>query len=653
MRFLAYFLFIIFGISLTVNGQASKIDSLKAASKSLKSAELPKVYSDLCWEYRFVSADSALQYGKKAIAAAKELNDQAGIAQGYNDLSIIHILTGNLDTAETLLKSALEIRLALKDTLRIAAVQNKLAIIAQKRGDLRGALNYNLQTLKIYEASGDIQKQAIMLNNIGIIHNNLSETRQARNYLRRSYKMKMEVRDSSEAAGTLVNLGNTYETEARYDSALHYFSLSRDILLACEGSPEYLAGAYNSLGRMAQQLGNKAEALKNYELALQFRQAVNDKQALAKTYLNLAELYLDNLEVQKAKGLLDSAKVLINQTNTGLERLALYKDLARYYAITNQADSSYYYAFKAYAARDSLLGEESRKTVAELETQYETEKKERAIAELNQKRAEDALKITRQRGWTFGLLGAILLLGVAGWLFYDRKRQQAAAELAETEARLNRKLLETNILAQEEERQRIAKEIHDGLVQSIAVLKLNIQHVLNDESFDTSQRLLFGEHFIQLDQTAEEARSISHQMMPRTLIENGLTSALEDMLSKSLPAYGIHFSFEHFGIGSDRFKAVIEVGLYRIAQEMVNNIIKHSNAKSVFVQLYKTKQHLILHVEDDGKGFDFEKSIAQKGIGLHNIFSRAKAVNGEVKYQMAHPKGTMAVVRIPLENVIN
>jgi signal transduction histidine kinase len=653
MRQLVQFVFLFLYCSLIGLGQVTKIDSLTAASKFAKRDQRPKIYSDLCWEYRFISADSALYYGKKAIAAAKEIEDRAGIAQGYNDLSIIHILTGNLDTAEVLLKEALKIRVDLKDTLSIAAVQNKLAIIAQKRGDLRGALNYNLQTLKIYEASGDIQKQAIMLNNIGIIHNNLSESEQARKYLRRSYNMKIEVKDSSEAAGTLVNLGNTYETETRFDSALFYFSLSRDILIACNGSPEYLAGAYNSLGRMAQQLGNKTEALKNYELALQFRQAVNDKQALSKTYLNLAELYLDNLELKKAKDLLDSAKVLILQTNTGLERLALFKDLARYYALTNQADSSYHYAFKAYTTRDSLLGEESRKTVAELETQYETEKKERAIAELNQKRAEDALKITRQRGWTYGLFGAILLLGIAGWLFYDRKRQQAAAELAETEARLNKKLLETNILAQEEERRRIAKEIHDGLVQSIAVLKLNIQHILNNESFEMSQRLLFGEHFNQLDLTAEEARNISHQMMPRTLIENGLTSALEDMLSKSLTANQISFSLEHFGIGNDRFKPAVEVGLYRIAQEMVNNIIKHSKASNVFVQLYKTKGHLILHVEDDGCGFDFDSMNTQNGIGMHNIFSRAKAVDGEVKYQKALPRGTMAIVRIPLKNLID
>jgi signal transduction histidine kinase len=633
----------------STSAQSALIDSLKRAAPQATEQQRAKIYADLCWEYRFIAVDSAFHYGQRSIALAQQLDDRQAIAQGFNDLAIIHILTGNLDTAQTLLEQALRIRLELKDTQRIAAIQNKLAIIAQKRGDLQTALRYNIQTLTLYEALEDLRSQAMLLNNIGIIHNNLQELEKAREYLRRSYQMKMRISDSSEAAGTLVNLGNSYETIEQLDSALHYFSAAKSMLIACEGSVEYLAGAYNSVGRVQQRLGNEAAALDNFEQALALRTSMRDRQALSKTYVNLAELYMDRQRYDRAKALLDSARIMIQATGSGLDMLGLFKDYHRYFAAIQSFDSAYHYSTATYALRDSLLGEESRKTVAELEAQYESAKKEQRIAELNQRRAEDALALAEQRSWTYGLLAALVILGILGWFIYDRKRQQAAATLAETEARLNKQMLETNLLVQEEERQRIAKEIHDGLVQSLAVLKLNIQQVLNESNLDGAGKDRFKQHILQLDAAAEEARNISHQMMPRALMDGGLIIALEEMLEKTLGAYGLQYSFEHFGLAHKRFKASVEVGLYRIAQEMVNNIIKHSGATNVAVQLYQTRQHLIMMVEDDGSGFDVNTIKEKSGIGLHNIFSRASAVHGEVNYEHNTPTGTLANIRIPIE----
>ena len=94
-----------------------------------------------------------------------------------------------------------------------------------------------------------------------------------------------------------------------------------------------------------------------------------------------------------------------------------------------------------------------------------------------------------------------------------------------------------------------------------------------------------------------------------------------------------------------RFKPSIEIRLYRICQELVNNILKHSEAKQAEIQLLKTKTHLVLYLEDDGKGFDPDK--ASEGIGLNNIFSRASSVNDKVNYEKGK-LGTIANIRVPL-----
>ena len=149
-----------------------------------------------------------------------------------------------------------------------------------------------------------------------------------------------------------------------------------------------------------------------------------------------------------------------------------------------------------------------------------------------------------------------------------------------------------------------------------------------------------------MQDSADEVRVISHQMMPKALTELGIIEALGDMLDKSLGKIDIDFEFEHFGI-KDRLAEKIEVSLYRICQELVNNIIKHSEAKQVHVQLFKNKGKAILIVEDNGKGI--QENEVSDGHGLLNIKSRLNSLNGEVNYEPSPNSGTTATVRIPLE----
>src|SRR5690606_7229772 len=120
-----------------------------------------------------------------------------------------------------------------------------------------------------------------------------------------------------------------------------------------------------------------------------------------------------------------------------------------------------------------------------------------------------------------------------------------------------------------------------------------------------------------IDEACTEVRNISHQMMPKALQEKGLVDALNDMLEKSLGMTDIKYTFENFNVAGKRFEKHIEIGLFRIAQELVNNIIKHSEAHHVDVQLNLLKSHLILLVVDNGKGFTFDSQ--KDGIGLMNI----------------------------------
>jgi signal transduction histidine kinase len=133
-------------------------------------------------------------------------------------------------------------------------------------------------------------------------------------------------------------------------------------------------------------------------------------------------------------------------------------------------------------------------------------------------------------------------------------------------------------------------------------------------------------------------------MMPRALTELGLIDALRDMLDISFSNSKIEYTFENHNM-DERLPRNIEIGLYRISQELINNILKHSSAKKVDVQLVKRKEHIVLLIQDDGKGFSKKES---DGIGIRNMNSRLNALNGKLNLQSDSNSGTTAIVRIAL-----
>ena len=205
--------------------------------------------------------------------------------------------------------------------------------------------------------------------------------------------------------------------------------------------------------------------------------------------------------------------------------------------------------------------------------------------------------------------------------------------------------IQAMIEAQEKERSRIARELHDGVVQQIGSVILKSRSILAKMNLlDTKES---REMLEMLENSNQDLRTISHQMMPRALKELGIVSALNDLLENSLGYSKINYSLEHFNI-KERLPKKIEITIYRIVQELINNIIKHSKASEVSIQIFNTNNTIILIVEDNGVGFD--KKISINGIGLLNISSRLDMVNGDVNFEPSPKSGTLVTIKIPLIN---
>ncbi len=211
------------------------------------------------------------------------------------------------------------------------------------------------------------------------------------------------------------------------------------------------------------------------------------------------------------------------------------------------------------------------------------------------------------------------------------------------------KVIAAIVETEDKERSRIAKELHDGLGQNLTTSMLNLgfaKKEVSKLSEKSQQKFANGMEFLNL--AIHETRNIAHNLMPKTILDFGYVSAIESMMEGLEEVSSIDFVFYN-NLNGKRIEESLEVSLYRITQEAVNNILKYSNARKATIQLMSYPDLVMLIIEDDGKGFDPEKLDPKNGsFGINSMKSRAKAIRGTFILDSAPGKGTTITINIPM-----
>jgi len=219
-----------------------------------------------------------------------------------------------------------------------------------------------------------------------------------------------------------------------------------------------------------------------------------------------------------------------------------------------------------------------------------------------------------------------------------------------------RKHLEENFLkaiiaAQEDEKHRLGEELHDGLGQMLGAVNLYIEVLIKNREKSASFQLEVLNKVRQLNEAASiEYRAISHGLMSRKLIEDGLLLALKEICDNFKETTSIEFTFLKKGVKEEDFSDHVKLNIYRIVQEITTNIVKHSKAMHAIIKLATNKKkEIILSVTDDGIGIDKnkKKTFGSKGLGLKNIQQRTEIMGGTVKVISNAGEGTIFKIKIP------
>jgi signal transduction histidine kinase len=288
------------------------------------------------------------------------------------------------------------------------------------------------------------------------------------------------------------------------------------------------------------------------------------------------------------------------------------------------------------------VNEKNKQLATSLEKQYETQKKETII------KLQDVQLASRKR-LNYFLGGTAILLMIISLLLFrtyrqKQKLQQQRIRELETEQRLN--ATQSVLKGEEQERARLAKDLHDGLSGMLSGVKYSLQDMKGNLIMTQENQQAFERSIDMLDSSIKEMRRVAHNLMPEVLVRYGLDAALKDYITEINKTGIITVIYHSMGITKKEIDHTTAIVVYRIIQELLNNVIKHAQATEVLVQLLRENDKLVVNVEDNGKGFDTKLAEEKMGMGWENIRSRMELLNGTIDIQSAPENGTAVNLEI-------
>ena len=647
-RLLSYiFLFVFLHlINYSFAQEQNELDSLQQALSTTHDVDLQlELLTSLSDKMVYVDANQARKYGFQAIKIAEELENDKALAIINRNIGVTHEGQGNYDSALYYQKLSLTQFNSLGDSIEIAGAYNNIGVIYDEKGENDIATDYYLKAARIYETLNDTDGMARVYNNIGIIYKKSSRYEKALEF----YKKALDIYNSKEhllgIAVSHSNIGSVYLQLQDYKESLKYSYLAVELYKKAN-LQQYVPYAFENIGVAYQHLQQLDSAVLYHSKALELYKSYGNQKEMASTLNSLAKINLQNGKENKALNYARESLIVSSEIGANEEFIDAQQILARISYYSGNFKEAYHFLETYLLLKDSLDNIYEATSIAEMQEKYETEKKEQEIKILKAetKIKDYELSASRNRFLALAVIsGLVLMIGV---LITSRRSLKQKALLAEERQKQHKRQLKAMVEAEEKERKRIAAELHDGVGQQLTGIKMAFETLsknLKNENKEVNTQLQNLTNY--LHESSDEIRNLSHQMMPKSLMELGLLSAFHDLIDKSFKYASIKPTFEYYNL-EKRFSENVEVTVYRIAQELINNVIKHSGATEINIQLFADRKNLRLLIEDNGKGLNSEKA---EGHGIFNIKNRLEMVGGKINYENGPENGTIASVTIPIQ----
>lgn len=406
---------------------------------------------------------------------------------------------------------------------------------------------------------------------------------------------------------------------------------------------------YSEWGRFYQKSSLLPQAVDNFQKSLSYAKELGDKFKIMNAYRMIGFAYRDMQEYPKSAEALKEALNLTNELKNFRLKSETLKKLAFVEAKQHHDFEAVQYYQQYINLSDSLNEAETKKQINEIENKYQAKQKQDSILVLQKNNLIQSLALNKRKNINNALVLGFILLVLIGMLIYLNLRHRHyilkqnellhKQRIQELEKEHQLVAMQSVLKGQEEERSRLAKDLHDGVGGLLSGVKLSLSTMKGNVFLSEQNAQSVNVVIEQLDQSIAELRRVSHNMMPEALIKFGLKEALENYCENINLSGPLKVKLQTYGL-ENRMEQSTEIVVYRMVQELLNNVIKHAEATNVLVQLTRAEERFSLTVEDDGKGFDGSKVDGKEGAGIANIKARAEYLNGTVDIQSAPGEGT-------------
>ncbi|WP_118972898.1 ATP-binding protein [Taibaiella koreensis] len=478
-----------------------------------------------------------------------------------------------------------------------------------------------------------------LYSNMGINYYGMGQYDQAIPYLRQARDIVVKDSFAGDLTNTYLTLSGLFVEKDQPDSALCYIKEIEKLLpLRSAALQQQIDCLYGIVYFKRQQPG---QAIVYFKRASAYEggspaNRINSLEGLGAAY-TLLKRYQDAAYHMEA-----GLQFATGKGMAGQEVLSIYSNLSEIYDSLHDYKKAYRY-HKAWALlKDSLDRISSTRWMEELKGRYQLAQKNN---ELQQKQLQLVLnkKALRKKDiWIIGALSSALVLLVV--MYQKHRLQQQRAKTVKQKQRIGQ--LKAVIDGEEREKSRIGRQLHDDIMVELSIVKMGLDALSQNHPgiADTED---YEEVLRQIDNTGMKIRQTAHNLMPDILLHDGLEPAIQYFCNNVAMMTRLRINFQYYG-DLAQLSPEIAISIYRMVQELVQNVMKHARADNILIQINYRAHLLSLTVEDDGRGISYENELPGDKMGLKSIRMRVKALQGSIDIHQRIPNGTSINIELKL-----
>lgn len=634
--------------------QTVELDSIKAAINKHSQRDTTRL--NMLVDYVLgainVNTSQALPYMNEVVSISRELKNTRGIEVGYIYLQLYYSDRGDFEQSNLYADTA--IYYLSQDTNRFAKVNlgyllNNLGGDNMKMGDYPKSIDDYTKAAEILEK----YKPGVLpsvYGGLAAVYKELLHPEKAIEYYKKAIAAAEKSGDKAAIARQYLNYADLLIKQKKYDEAEAVLKKTEQLVVETK---DVIAQAlfYQIRGDIYQYKKQYRLAISDFKAAYNIGLNNDDKYQQIALLDPLVKSLLEAGEMNEAKQMNDTLLLKSNLYQMSFGRLNAYSNMAKWYLLKGDYANAYKFQEKKMLLSDSISSDEMKKKIALAETRYKVAGKDREIQSLQAEKEIQSLHIRQKSILNYILIGSALSLVIISLLSYRnyknrQKLQQQRINELETEKQLT--ATEAILKGEEKERSRLAQDLHDGLGGMLSGIKYSLNNMKENLIMTPANAQAFEHSIGMLDNSISEMRRVAHNLMPENLLKFGLNAAIQDYCSEMQLNGMLQVHYQSLGLKDKYIDQSVSVTVYRVTQELLNNIIKHAGATQAIVQIGVTESQLTITVEDNGKGLAEETIKTSQGIGWKNIYSRVHYHKGTISIQSQPDKGTSVFIEFPL-----